>query len=268
MKPLRLVQITDTHLFGEESGDLRGVATLPALRAVLEAAGDDLASADAVLVTGDVVQDDPRGYAPFRAEFAGLGLPVLCIPGNHDDVPRMCAALRGAPFWVGGHVDFGAWRIVLLDSVLAGQAGGRLSPHELGSLDRALSGAGTRHALVCLHHHPVPMSSRWLDAVGLENGADFFRVIDRHPAVRGIVWGHVHQAFDAMRGAVRLLSAPSTCAQFEPGRDEFAVDTRPPGYRILELGADGAIRTEVVWVDRFAAGLRKPSPQSSSSSAA
>jgi len=268
MKPLRLVQITDTHLFGEEDGELRGVATLPALRAVLDAAAANIAAADAVLVTGDVVQDDPRGYAHLHAAMRRLKKPVLCIPGNHDDVPQMRASLRGGPFQVGGWLDISDWRLVMLDSVVPNRAGGRLSDAELEFLDRTLTAAGRRHVLVALHHHPVAMSSHWLDQVGLENHAAFFDVIERHPNVRTVVWGHVHQHYDAMRGSVRLLSTPSTCAQFKPGTEQFAVDSRPPGYRILELGVDGAVRTEVVWLERFVSRSRLPARQSSSSSAA
>jgi Icc protein len=179
----------------------------------------------------------------------------------------MRAALRGGPFQVGGWLDISDWRLVMLDSVVAGQAGGHLSATELESLEQTLSGAGRRHALVALHHHPVAMSSQWLDQVGLDNHAEFFEVIERHPNVRTILWGHVHQTYDAMRGPVRLLSTPSTCAQFKPGVEEFAVDTRPPGYRILELGVDGAIRTEVVWLERYVARSRAPSQGSSSSAA-
>jgi Icc protein len=68
--------------------------------------------------------------------------------------------------------------------------------------------------------------------------------------VRGIVWGHVHQALEGERAGVRLLATPSTCAQFAPGLDDFAIDSRPPAYRMLELLPDGSIVTEVVWVDQ------------------
>lgn len=272
MKPLRLVQITDTHLFGAAAGDLRGRVTLPAMHAVLDAAAADIAAADALLVTGDLVQDDPGGYAHFHAALRHLRKPVLCLPGNHDDTAQMRAALlRDGPFQVGGWRDLADWRLVLLDSTIPGQAGGRLAPAELDTLELALAGAGQRHVLVCLHHHPVPMASRWLDEVGLENPAALFGIVDRHSSVRGIVWGHVHQAYDSQRGAVRLLSSPSTCTQFRPGAEDFAVDTRPPGYRILELRADGAIDTEVVWLERFAAQQQQhdsASPSSPSSSVA
>jgi Icc protein len=72
--------------------------------------------------------------------------------------------------------------------------------------------------------------------------------------VRAIVWGHVHQSYDALRKGVRLLATPSTCAQFLPNSDDFAVDRRPPGYRTLELRADGSLLTEVVWVAQHCNG--------------
>jgi 3',5'-cyclic-AMP phosphodiesterase len=90
--------------------------------------------------------------------------------------------------------------------------------------------------------------------VGLENAAEFLATVDRHPNVRAIVWGHVHQSHDALRKGVRLLATPSTCAQFLPNSDDFAVDVRPPAYRTLELRPDGSLLTEVVWLDRRADG--------------
>lgn len=255
MSVVRLIQFTDPHLYRNETETLRGIATLPALKAAL---GDAKASTgwppDALLVTGDIVQDDPGGYAHLRQLLGALGLPVLCIPGNHDEPHAMRRELAGDPFKIGGHADFGGWRIVLLDSCLSGSASGRLSADSLRQLDQALRSAQGRHCLVTLHHHPVPMASRWLDQVGLENSAELFETLDRHRNVRAVVWGHVHQAYDGLRKDVRLLATPSTCAQFLPRADDFAVDRRPPAYRTLELRADGSLLTEVVWVESRAAG--------------
>jgi Icc protein len=260
MSALRLLQFTDTHLYGSAMEALRGVQTLPALKRALACARMRDWPVDAMLVTGDIVQDDPAGYPHFHKLFAEFGVPVLCLPGNHDDPQAMRRELSGKPFVLGGSVDMGAWRIILLDSCVAGSAGGRLSAAALAELDRALASAPAKHALVCLHHHPVPMSSRWLDQVGLENADDFFAVLDKHRNVRGIVWGHVHQAFDALRGNVRLLATPSTCAQFLPRAEQFEVDARPPAYRTFELRADGTFVSEVVWLDRErAAGSASPS---------
>jgi 3',5'-cyclic-AMP phosphodiesterase len=254
---VRLTHLTDPHLYGSGTELLRGVATLPSLEATLANARQRDWPPDAVLVTGDLVQDDPAGYAHFRRVLGGLGLPVLCLPGNHDEPEAMRRELAGAPFVVGGAVDLGLWRIVLLDSSVPGAAAGRLSAESLAALRSALAEAPQRHTLVCLHHHPVPMASSWLDRVGLQNADAFFDVIDRHPNVRGIVWGHVHQSFDALRKGVRLLATPSTCAQFLPHAEQFALDRRPPGYRTLELKADGSILTELIWVEGGAASGSK-----------
>ena len=253
MSVLRLIQFTDPHLYGSESETLRGVATLPALTAALaQARGRDWPP-DALLVTGDLVQDDPGGYRHFRRLFATLGMPVLCLPGNHDEPAAMRRELDGEPFVLGGFADLGRWRIVLLDSCIPGSASGALGAEALAMLEQALQTASSRHCLVCLHHHPVPMESRWLDRVGLTNAAEFLQAVDRHSNVRAIVWGHVHQSYDALRKGVRLLATPSTCAQFLPRADDFAIDRRPPGYRTLELRADGSLLTEVVWLGKDSA---------------
>lgn len=255
MSVLRVIQFTDPHLYGSETETLRGIATFPALKAALADAQQSSAwPPDVVLVTGDLVQDDPAGYPHIRSVFGTLGMPILCIPGNHDDPAVMRRELRSAPFHVGGFADFGAWRLVLLDSCLPGSASGHLSQQTLAAMDEALSTAEGRHCLVTLHHHPVALSSRWLDRVGLDNAEEFFDRLEKHHNVRAVVWGHVHQAYDGLRKSVRLLATPSTCAQFVPHADEFAVDRRPPAYRTFELRADGSLLTEVVWVEKRLAG--------------
>jgi Icc protein len=245
---LNLVQFTDQHLFGDPARALRGVVTLPSLRATLRAARGDVEQCDAILVTGDLVQDDPGGYAHFRTEFSRLGKPVLCIPGNHDDLPAMQAALSLPPFQLGGVYDAGNWRTILLDSTIPGETGGALSAQSLAFLEDALASAPERHALVCLHHHPLPMHSRWLDTVGLANPGLLMALLKRFNNVRGVVFGHVHQALDTRWEGVRMIATPSTCSQFKPLSEDFAVDNQPPAWRTLALHADGGLETTLQWV--------------------
>ena len=251
--PVRIVQLTDLHLYGAADGRLRGVATLPSLQATLAAALARHAPWDALLLTGDLVQDDASAYARVRELFGAAPTPVYCIPGNHDEVVAMRIALASRPFQVGGSALHGEWLLVMLDSYLHGMAHGRLADAELARLDATLAAHAGRHALVALHHQPVPVGSRWLDSVGLANPAALFAVLDRHPNVRAVLWGHVHQAWESTRNGVRLMCTPSTCAQFKPGSDGFALDRSPPGYRWLELHADGSIRSAVEWVPAAAA---------------
>ncbi len=249
---LRLLHFTDLHLSADEAARLRGLQPLATLRRTLAQAITFTQSSDwtpdAILVTGDIVHDDPRGYEVFSREFAGLGVPVCCIPGNHDAATDLSQMLARPPFITTGHLDLGGWRVVLLDTSVPRQDGGHLAPAQLHLLEQALASA-TTPVLVCLHHHPVPVSSDWLDRIGLDNAGEFFRIIDAYPSVRGILWGHVHQQFDGLRRGVRLLATPSTCAQFLPHSHDFAIDGQPPAFRTLELTADGGIVTDLHWVD-------------------
>jgi Icc protein len=251
--PLRVIQLTDLHLYGAADGQLRGVATLPSLEATLAAAQRAHSGWDALLLTGDLVQDDPSGYARVQELFGASQVPVYCIPGNHDEIEAMRTALAAPPFRLGGSGVHGNWVFVMLDSYLHGKAGGHLSEDELARLDATLAAHPDRHAVVCLHHHPVLMESRWLDSVDLDNPAALFEVLDRHANVRLLLWGHVHQAWEGTRNGVTLMCTPSTCAQFKPHSDNFAIDRRPPGYRWLRLYADGRIESGVEWVEAAAA---------------
>ena len=245
---INLLQFSDPHLFASVDGALRGVPTYRSLERVLAHARQAIARADALLFTGDLVNDEAGGYIHFRTLPSTLGKPVLCLPGNHDAGEPLRAALSGPPYKLGGMHDLGAWRIVMLDSSVPGQAHGRLGSAELELFEQALRSAGDRYVIACVHHHPVRMASRWLDSVGLQNAAEFLAIADRFPQLRAIAWGHVHQSLDTRRKGVRLLAVPSTCAQFLPGSDHFAIDPAPPGYRRLALKSDGTIDTEVVRV--------------------
>ena len=247
-----VLQISDTHLHGAADARMRGVTTYATLLSVLDHVRRDRRwPVDVVLATGDIVQDESRaGYERFRATLEPLGVPVLSIPGNHDDPKLMSEILNTGSFQFGGELRHGAWSIVMLSTFLAGEDAGGLGPARLQGLRKALSVHVGQYVLVAMHHHPLPMGSTWLDGVALRDAQDFWQIIDAHPKVRGVVCGHVHQAFDRERNGLRFMSTPSTCAQFLPRSDFFALDERPPGLRWLELHADGRIETEVAWVPK------------------
>jgi len=217
MTAVRVLQITDTHLVGDPAGRQRGLVVLDSLRAVLSQALRE--PTDLILLTGDIVHDDPQGYAMLREVF-DTDIPVLCVPGNHDVPQAMRDILGVAPFRIGGHHDLGAWRLVMLDSQQPGQVGGRLNNAELQRLDEALRSAPRQHALVVLHHPPIAMGSTWLD-----------------------------DARQGRHSSVPLMATPSTCVQFRPKVPNFDIDERPPGYRRLTLHEGGHIETTVGWLE-------------------
>lgn len=248
-KPLRLLHFTDPHLYGDAGGRLRGVNTLDSLKGCVAHARQHHFPADAVLLTGDLVHDDARGYGHFSSVFDALRAPVHVLAGNHDLPREMQLRLASRPFDLAPIVRYRDWVIFLLDSVVPGATHGHLGDETLAFVDEGLARHSDAHALVCVHHHPVPMGSEWIDGIGIDNAGRLLEVLDRHDNVRGLLWGHVHQASDGMRENVAMMSTPSTCVQFLPASDEFAIDERPPGYRWLHLYPDGRIDTRVEWVE-------------------
>ena len=245
-RPLRLLQLTDSHLKAAPDGALKGWRTRESLQITLEAALQGEAPPDAIIATGDLSQDGSRAsYGHFRDLLGGLGVPVFCIPGNHDHPGTMAAELSQPPFHYCGDHGLDGWRLIMLSTWDGDRGGGRLHEPERQRLAETLQRTGEPHVLVVLHHHPVPMES-WLDKVALDNAEEFLAVTDGSPRVRGIVWGHVHQAHDSERRGVRMLGTPSTCFQFVPRVSQSDVDPDAgPAWRWLELMPDGGIGTRV-----------------------
>jgi Icc protein len=252
---IRVLQLTDTHLYADPSGTLLGVNTHDSFQRVVAHFRDHHWAADVLLATGDLVHDaSPQGYAELRASLAKFNIPVFCLPGNHDDPPAMRNHLPGGQVVADTVCDFGPWRFVMLDSVIPGSEGGHLAAAELDRLRAALE-TSDRHTLVCMHHQAVPVGSAWLDTMAIDNPEPLFEIIDQAQQVRGLLWGHIHQTFEGQRGSVRLMGSPSTCVQFAPQSETFEVDEEPPGFRLLALLPNGEIRSQVVRIDDMPQGL-------------
>jgi Icc protein len=247
---IRILHLTDPHLFARADGKLRGTETATTLQRVLEHYRNGDWQAQRAIVTGDIVHDDSDGaYERFRDALVPLKMRIHCLPGNHDIRSLMRDVCQRPPFSYCATEELGDWLIVSLDSCVTDVAGGSVPAEEMQRLADAVAGSKARHVMVCLHHPPVPMGSAWLDSVGLSNGEEFLQHVKSLERVRLVVFGHVHQAFDERHEGVRLIATPSTCSQFLPGSDEFAVDSRPPAYRRITLDDEGNCETEVIWID-------------------
>jgi Icc protein len=202
-----------------------------------------------VAMTGDLIQDNSReAYDRFCESMLPLGLPVYCVPGNHDIREMMKDALSGPDFYYCDTARVGNWLIAGIDSCVSDDAGGRVDDAEMERLSKLLEETSARHVLICLHHPPLPVGSKWLDQVGLRNGEEFLRLISQTGKVRAAIFGHVHQAFEGSHESIKIIGTPSTCRQFRVASDEFALDNNPPAYRRISLHGDGSIDTELIWL--------------------
>lgn len=244
--PFHLAQITDTHIRAEPAARIGDADSAQSLRQVLTTLLSSHRPIEAVTLTGDLSDDgSPQSYRRLRDLLCVLNLPMDCLVGNHDDPAALAAELIGDRIQGRGAFQLPGWQIVLLNSRCQGQTAGRISATELERLNAVLGASADRAALVFLHHPPVSIGSPWMDALGLREPEAFLEVIRRHPQIRIVAFGHIHQAFDLSRDGVRWLGSPSTCTQFMPQTLKHTYDPRPPGYRWFELYPDGAYRTGV-----------------------
>jgi Icc protein len=244
---IRAVQLTDTHLCRRAGGTLLAMDTDHSLQAVIDRVLRERERIDLVLGTGDLADGGAReAYERLLGYFSRVTDRHYWLPGNHDDRTAMKSVLD-RPERLSRELRIGGWQVLMLDSQVPGEVGGELGPEELHALEVSLTAAGEAglFTLVCLHHQPVKVGCEWLDEQMVADADQFFDVLGRHPGVRGVLWGHVHQEIDRDYQGMRLMASPSTCVQFAPGSANFRADDQPPGYRWLDLHRDGRIETGV-----------------------
>ena len=243
----RIVQVTDPHLFNDPKSELLGINTQASFSQVLTEIQQQHYAYDLVLATGDLVQDSSdNGYLRFCENVKSLEKMVFWIPGNHDFQPKMVEFLTKENVNAGKHILLGEhWQILLLDSQVQGVPHGQLEAEELAWLQAKLAAYPQRYTLVVLHHHLLSTGSRWLDQHNLRNPHELAGILAPFPRVKAILYGHIHQQVDSTWHGYHVMATPSTCIQFKPDCNTFTLDTLQPGWREIELYADGHIETRV-----------------------
>uniref|UniRef100_UPI003458BA1A phosphodiesterase n=1 Tax=Halomonas sp. TaxID=1486246 RepID=UPI003458BA1A len=242
---IRLVQISDCHLYADPSKPSRRGVPARQLSAVVDTVLHD--RPDMVLVTGDLSQDESEGsYRLAMDTLQRFQCPWYWIPGNHDDLALMVEHRE-----VEIDIEAAAWRIVQLNTRIEGEVQGRVGEEQLAALSELLAD-DERPTVIVMHHPPVQVGSVWIDDLGLVDQQAFQEVVGAFPQVKVVLCGHVHQAFhgkiNTQHGDIDVFACPSTSDQFLAGSVEFAVDEASrPGYRVLDLSRDGSWQT---WVER------------------
>jgi Icc protein len=244
---IRIVQVTDAHLYRDSDGVLAGVPTWKTFRAVLRQIERQHGDFDYLILTGDLAQDEElETYLMLREELGDWLERCRIIPGNHDDPANLRKAFPDLFSQDGGPLTFalstGDWKIIGLDSHLPGETKGRVGANQLQWLRDELKMEPSTPTLLFVHHPPVAINVDWLDEIGLDGASGLVNLIAASPQIKVICAGHVHQEFTGQIGSAAMYTTPSTCVQFG-ARSEKSFDTRAAGYRTFRL--DDGCHTEV-----------------------
>ncbi|MFK8052953.1 MAG: phosphodiesterase [Woeseiaceae bacterium] len=236
----RILQLTDLHIFATAGREHYGLDTFVTFDQVLSSALT-LSTPDLILLTGDLCQDESiEGYQRLQSRLARLPCPVLALPGNHDNIAFMQQHLVGDNIQVLGDQFVGHWRVVAANCAVPGKVHGEFGENRLNELDQLLSEGADTPTLLSFHQPPVKCGSAWLDQSRLQDADQLATLLARHPQVRSLVCGHIHQQLETtIRTGNRdtpVLTTPSTCKQFAVKHDAFKLSEEAPGWRWIDLG--------------------------------
>ena len=175
--------------------------------------------------------------------------PVLCVAGNHDvlDIMQM-VNLPIEP------IILGDWMLVGFDSHEDEAPSAKVEQTDLAKFTRHVHlHPQAQHLLMATHHPVFEIGCPWLDRDRIQQPVELvqqlFNMTDKR--LRGVVFGHIHQEaygvvdLPEVNQGIPAWAVPSTCFQFAPQTQNFAIDDKNPGYRWLQLHEDGRITSQV-----------------------
>jgi 3',5'-cyclic-AMP phosphodiesterase len=241
-EPLRILHLSDTHLFGDGSLHYGVVDTTAALDRVLARAAE-LVRLDLVVCSGDLSDDgSAASYRLLRdrvdAFAADRGAEVAYVMGNHDGrggFEEVLGSRRGA-------MDVRGHRILRLDTSVPGYGSGRLGDADLAWLREQLAEPAPHGTIVVVHHAPTPASSALLAALELRRPEALLDACAGGD-VRLILGGHYHHAHVAIERGIPVAIAPGVANHSDPfapaGHERALVGS---GFSLVELPEGGAPR--------------------------
>ena len=254
-----IAQLTDLHVRPVGQAANRVVETNMLTERAFRAVMTRPPLPDVVLLTGDLTD---QGLAEEYAVLAELitrtlPLPVFAIPGNHDNREVMLAQLPGARQEDGFAqyaIDLYPVRLVMLDTLVPGEAHGALCARRLEWLDRTLAAVQDKPTLIAMHHPPFLCGIAHMDRLALRERAAFAEVLARHGQVRRIVCGHNHRPVTARVGDAIASIAPSVAHQVEldlrPNAPP-AIMLEPPAYQLHHYSAEHGFVTHTAFMESY-----------------
>ena len=231
-----IVQLSDSHLSADPTRRYRDVDADTRLTSMLVRVSRY--QPDLIVVSGDVSDDgSSASYQRAAASLDALGCPWVWLPGNHDH-PATMSEVRALE----SVIHSSGWQILLLNTWIEGEEGGRLGEAQRTQLETQLA-SDTSPALIVLHHPPVSVDTDWMNEIGLEDREAFWTVLGRYDHVQAVLCGHIHHEMTCLHQGVPVMSVPAIAAQFVPDRPDFAVDPcAPGGFRLIRLSMEDVRR--------------------------
>lgn len=256
-----IAQISDSHLRPRDTLYKGEIDTNGAFAETIRQVNGLNPKPDLVLLSGDIADEGvPEEYENARRLLAGLEMPFLVIPGNHDDRENFRAAFQdhaylprnGAFNYVIGGFD--PVRIVALDVTLPGFDHGAVTAESAAWLNAVLAEEPDRPTMILMHQPPFSCGVPYLDEYRCEGGNLLAEVVARYPAIERVLCGHVHRLMQVRFGGTLLCTAPSTSTTIALQLRPDAIGAsflEPPAFLLHHWKPDTGIVTHLISVGPF-----------------
>lgn len=205
---MHIVQISDLHLTAPDKWPMQHLdlqhntaATIAAIKRAH--AANPVA---AVLVTGDITDDDPTAYALVQSlviePLKKAGIPCYPVTGNHDNRQALIDiwAAAGAPLPLSQDrlnytVTLDNWRLIMLDAAVSGQHHGQLTEPDVTWLRQQLQEAkqAKHHVMLVTHFPPCLRPHALWDSIRLFYPPALEVLAQEYQgSIKAMVCGHWH----------------------------------------------------------------------------
>lgn len=239
-----IAQISDLHAHVEGDYAYGRVNILPMIQRAIAHLNQLNPCPDLVVATGDLTHHGKLAeYEVLKSLLAELKMPLYLMPGNHDQrrslqqvlgdyIPTDESTPDSPLQYV---VERDSVRLVMLDTVVAGEDGGCLDEERLEWLEQQMAIAPTKPTFLFMHHPPFATGVPTMDCIGLAGSDRLAELVARYPAIQRIAAGHLHRPIFCNWEGTVASTAPSLVHQValelrpeKPG--EFVME--PPAYHL------------------------------------
>ncbi|MYL08701.1 MAG: hypothetical protein F4015_04315 [Acidimicrobiia bacterium] len=252
MGVFRVTQFSDMHFCSNPEAAPRN--TDDTWDAVFDDAfASDRQLPDLVVITGDIADNGTEAeYEKVAEKLSRLSVDAVVCPGNHDRQAPFDAILPRPGISSGRTLRVGSWLFLFADSNADGRdrrpdgslvdredrthAHGRFGDAEVAWIVETVERSDADHAFVWTHHPPGAFGFFGKE----DHDAEFARLIDMAPSIRGVGAGHTHTNTTHECAGRPVHQCPSLSTNLN--LDEYT--TLPPGYRTYEFSDDGTVTSE------------------------
>lgn len=241
---MRFIHMTDTHVRKNYSQDslssVLGQLVDPMKNMESSASGLCWEDMDFVVITGDLVHEGTEEDYRYLREIVEKNIPssvkVLYVLGNHDRKAEFYKVFDHnntdtQPFCYTENIN--GYRLIILDSAVAGKESGTIQDEQLQWLRDVLSEPSLNGTIVFLHH-PVFWNGEGEFNMALTNGEEVLNILKASDTF-AIFSGHTHVNGVNCKDGISQYTADSLAFSLEiRGKDTLAF-TDKIGFEEVEI---------------------------------